>query len=241
MSCYKRLTIFSGVRRLPSAYDVVSRNASSSSNHALPRASLSSPLPVGSPPTSTQPAPPTIEGTLANETTPATGGASETPPSQPASTTEPQASDNPSIDRQSQQSNGGLVESSVLLQVSIVNRSSDNLPISIEHEHSTLEYVQFIETASYRQYSFTSEQLEVPHGFLRRSTSGLRRILSARNRFIGARSRSFLKRLQREVDLELHNPDAAWQEPNNQPDGPVELDTNPAGMHLTCSQNDGDG
>ncbi|KAF8429255.1 hypothetical protein EV426DRAFT_216541 [Tirmania nivea] len=56
-------------------------------------------------------------------------------------------------------------------------------------------------------------------------------MLSMRRRFIAARSRSFMRRIQREVDLEMQNPDAAWREPNNQPDGPVELDATPAGPY----------
>jgi len=55
-------------------------------------------------------------------------------------------------------------------------------------------------------------------------------MLSARSRFITARSRSLMRRIQREVDIEMQNPDAAWQEPNYQLDGPVELDATPAGM-----------
>ena len=101
----------------------------------------------------------------------------------------------------------GLVESSVFLEVSIVNRSGDTVPIA---EHSTLEYVEFTETASYRQYSFTSEHSS--RGFLQRSRLSLKRLLNARNRFISARSRSFIRRLQREVDLEMQNPSAAWEQ-----------------------------
>lgn len=219
--------------RLPSVYDAATRtsNGNSPSNHRLPSTPLSARLPVGSttdpPPTQAAPDPTT------GEEAPAGALGDDEPPPQPPTASTEQGAPGPIVGSGARQPEESLVESSVLLQVSIVNRSSENLPISLgNNDHSTLEYVQFIETASYRQYSFTSEHLAVPNGFLRRSTSGLRRILSARSRFITARSRSLMRRIQREVDIEMQNPGAAWQEPNNQPDGPVELDATPAGTVL---------
>lgn len=107
-----------------------------------------------------------------------------------------------------------FVESSVHLRVSIVNRSTESVPIAVDNnDHSTLECLQtlqFIETASVRQYSFTSEHHIPIYGLINRTRSSLRRILSARNRFIAARSRSFMRRIQREVDLEMQYPDFAW-------------------------------
>lgn len=221
---YARLSPILVVGRLPSVYDTATRtaNGNSPSNYRL-YSSLSARPPVGrtTDPPPTQAAPDPITG----EEAPAGAPGFDGPPPQPPTT---------SIEQETLQAPGrlisesgaeeSLVESSVLLRVSIVNRSSENLPISLENnDHSTLEYVQFIETASHRRYSFTSEHLTVPNGFFRRSTCRLHRMLSARSRFIMARSRSLVRRIQREVDLEMQNPDAAWQEPNNQPDGPVEL------------------
>lgn len=227
------------MRRLPSVYDTATRTAngirSSPSNHQLPIANnpLSARLPVGSitDPLPTQAVP---DSTIGQEAPAAVLGVDEPPPQSPTASIEQEPLQVPGHDGP-QQPEESLVESSVLLQVSIVNRrSSENLPISLEHnDHSTLEYVQFTETASYRQYSFTSEHLAIQDGFLRRSTSGLRRMLSARSRFVAARSRSLLRRIQREVDIEMQNPDAAWQEHNNQQDELVELDATPAGTVLT--------
>lgn len=122
-----------------------------------------------------------------------------------------------------------FVESSVLLQVSIVNRSTDNVPIAVgSNDYSTLECLEFIETASIQQYSFTSEHHEPTNGLFNRTRSSLRRILSARNRFVTARSRSFMRRIQREIDLEMQNPDSAWAEPTElEAPGPAS-----ASMHI---------
>ena len=107
-----------------------------------------------------------------------------------------------------------FVESSVLLRVSIVNRSTESVPIAVDNnDHSTLECLQtlqFIENASVRQYSFTSEHHIPIYGLINKTRSSLRKIFSARNRFITARSRSFMRRIQREVDLEMQYPDFAW-------------------------------
>lgn len=228
---YRSMSPILGMKSLPSLYDAATRAANGSSPAGRRSSSipLSARLPVASTTQPTQSVP-----TSADEAPTSDPGVDEQPPrlstpGEPESLQVPRQSTTEGAQHQPEES---LVESSVLLQVSIVNRSSENLPISVEHnDHSTLEYVQFIETASYRQYSFTSEHLTVPEGFLRRSASGLRRMLSHRNRFIANRSRSFLRRLQREVDIEMQNPDAAWWEPNDQPDGPVELDATPAGPY----------
>jgi len=220
------------VRRLPSVYDAVTRTANGDIpvNHQSSNIPPPVRLPVGGTPD--PPSTPAAQDPTRGEEAPAI--VNEQPPQLPTASIEQetlQVPSRPTPESGPQQSGESLVESSVLLQVSIVNRSSENLPISLQNnDHSTLEYVEFVETASYRQYSFTSEHLAVPDGFLRRSTSGLRRMLSARNRFIAARSRSFLRRLQREVDIEMQNPDDAWQEPNNQPGGPAELDGVPSCM-----------
>ncbi|KAI5811342.1 hypothetical protein DFH27DRAFT_22492 [Peziza echinospora] len=133
--------------------------------------------------------------------------------------------------------------SSYRLQVSLYNQSGTNLPISADEDHSTLEYIQVIETASFRQYSF-NEDFDGEGGgagLLHRSKTQLRRMLSARNKFLTARTRSFMKRLQREVDLEMQDPDAAWRPTASDQarmDSPVELDsmeTMPAPFELTVS------
>ena len=106
-----------------------------------------------------------------------------------------------------------VVESSVLLQVSIVNNSTENIPIAVENsDYSTLECLQFLETTSVQQYRFTSEHHRPIYRLLSRTKSSLRRILSSRNRPISVRARSFMRRIQREVDLEMQNPDSAWIE-----------------------------
>ncbi|KAF8467371.1 hypothetical protein BDZ91DRAFT_848580 [Kalaharituber pfeilii] len=241
-----------GVRRLPSIYDAARQHGSASihttlqqsprsqsspseSNHSIP---LSDRLPVSPKPDQSeqsdlkdvpsqqQPVQPV--GSESSSPNPPAEVLPETPVERNTEADGPSSRDTQRGSGTNAQPNEGLVETSVLLTVSIVNRSGENLsnPTNQNDYYSTLEYVEFIETASCREYSFSSELLERPvEGFLRRSASGLRRMLSARNRFIGKRSHSFIRRLQREVDLEMQNPDAAWQEQ----DAPAELEGTPAG------------